>query len=196
MSRSNPGLTQFYERYWLRHWMVNSLLNRPVMRSYRWYENVRLSDQPCCWQSSKPGWGFVMDTHAVGLRYVGKVIPEKAEFAREAAEHCYGWYDNNHGESVLRTGEGLIWGEVYLLVGRKGMVRYVGGWKAGGCDGVTIDFGTVFEERGAYSPPDDIPNTDRTAAKKAARHADAMAADIAEQEREYRLKEEQEEEEG
>lgn len=190
MSRSNPGLTQLYERYHTRYAMLSTLCGHAPIEVKRWWENIRLSEPPVCWQKSKPGHAFVMDYFDIGLRKVGHVIPDKYTFASDAHEFCYGWFDNNHGEYDSRTGDGLIWGEVYLLPGRKGNARMVAGWRAGGCDGVTIDFGTVFEERGEY----DHQVIDMDAARRAAVHADNMASDIAEDERIYRAEQEEQEE--
>lgn len=90
-----------------------------------------------------------------------------------------GWYCSPERASA-RDGDGLCWGVVCQLPGRDGMARFVAGYQFGGVDGgPTLDLSTIYASRSdsAWDCPD--------AKREAARAADSMAEQAAEEELEY-----------
>ena len=115
-----------------------------------------------------------------GFRFVGNVEPDgrRGSWARDDDS---GWYADPFGE-----GWNLCRGVVYQLPGRDGKARFVAGYAfKEECGGPALDLGHVFTEdmRGAWGCDQDPRNTD--AARDAAAHADALAKEAAESEREY-----------
>ena len=95
-----------------------------------------------------------------------------------------GWFTDPHGD-VFRDGTGLMWGIVAQLPGRNGQARFVAGYQQGGTDaGPTLDLGRVFSCKASDSRWD-VDGADLEAARDAAYHADALAKEAAEQERDY-----------
>lgn len=120
-----------------------------------------------------------------GLRFVGRVSPNfrRGVFATPAAE---GWLTDPSGDTS-RDGDGLCYGVVYQLPGRKGHARFVAGYQFGGAEGgPTIDLTKVYtcdrcDSRWVYYGD----TGDIDACRYAARAADAMAKKAAKSEREY-----------
>lgn len=115
-----------------------------------------------------------------GFRFVGNVEPDgrRGSWSRDDDS---GWYADPFGE-----GWNLCRGVVYQLPGRDGKARFVAGYAfKEECGGPALDLGHVFTEdmRGAWGCDQDPRNTD--AARDAAAHADALAKEAAESEREY-----------
>lgn len=130
------------------------------------------------------GVGHVENPENVGLRFVGRVIPEMRRYEIWDRTGDTGWHTDPYGD-VFKDGTGLCYGMVYQLPGRNGMARFVAGYEFGGTDGgPTVHYGRIFEEPArpyGYS----TPAKDFTAAHDAARAADDLAKDAAETEREY-----------
>lgn len=138
---------------------------------------------------------YVENPEALGLRFVGEVVGDCG--GRNGVWNKgdkSGWYTRTDS-SATRSGDGLAWGEVYQLPGRKGECRFVAGFRFGGCDGgPTIDFGTVYSEpacvmvpsysnKGAFVACWDENPRETESANTAARVADSMAKAAAEEER-------------
>jgi hypothetical protein len=186
------------ERWHLRQKAAMALLgdNRPYAYS-RWMERINM-DVGCVIHQEN-GKTYVQTPASVGLRFVGIVEAESymkrryfdGEGAFSNRDLC-GWYtdpDGYHG----KDGDGLVWGVVYLLPGRAGKTRLVAGYQFGGTDdGPYLDLSKVFEDRVMEG---ELKTCD--VAYQAARHADGLAEEVAEDEREYQLadREEQEKEE-
>ncbi|MEL4071692.1 hypothetical protein WKW50_16225 [Ochrobactrum sp. GPK 3] len=150
------------------------------------------------WQSndnprSRERLGYVESPEKIGLRLVGNVTPECG--GRNGYWHDgerFGWYADSYDEN-------RVYGIVYQLPGRGGKARFLAGFKSINESGVTIDFGTVFEEPAAYWEPVrkethgtyggywnyQIDPCVMDAALTAARNADDMAKRCAEHEQEY-----------
>ncbi len=115
-----------------------------------------------------------------GFRFVGNVEPDGRRGAWAKGDDS-GWYADPFGE-----GWNLCRGVVYQLPGRDGKARFVAGYAfTEESGGPALDLGHVFTEdmRGAWGCDQDPRNTD--AARDAAAHADALAKEAAESEREY-----------
>lgn len=144
------------------------------------------------WQKDGLAYCYPDGLQNLGLRKVGCVIPEfrrhdwswaPGEILRNKGRHYMGWHTNPDGD-VMQDGEGLCWGIVYQLPGRKQMTRLVAGYVFGGNDEdafPTIDFGTVFEYRVRDGELFDY-------AVDCARRADNLAKDAAEEECEHQRK--------
>ncbi len=139
-----------------------------------------------------PEWPHSHGLHNLGIRKVGCVIPEfrrhdwswaPGAVLRNKGRHYMGWHTNEDGD-VMQDGEGLCWGIVYQLPGRKQMTRLVAGYVFGGNEEdafPTIDFGNVFEYRVRDGELFDY-------AVDCARRADNLAKDAAEEECEHQRK--------
>jgi hypothetical protein len=144
------------------------------------------------WQKEGLAYCYPERLCDLGLRRVGSVIPEfrrdewswqGTDFRNSRRTH-YGWHTNPDGD-VMRDGEGLCWGVVYQLPGRKKITRLVAGYVFGGCDDEdkfpTIDFSEIFERRVGEGELFDM-------AVECARHADKLAQNAAEDECEHQRK--------
>jgi hypothetical protein len=137
---------------------------------------------------------YVEDPSSIGLRFVGKVEAESYGGRNTWAKRdTCGWFtdpDGYHSDD----GDGLCWGVVYQLpTARRGKerMRFVAGYQFGGYDaGPTIDFSRIFTD-GSYGQDRGVQEV--LGAREASKHADDMARDAAQSERDYR--EEQQEEE-
>jgi len=165
-------------------------------RSLRMMERTITSGDPCVhWinkespvqasmgVSTKLAW-LPKQFTSVGLRLLGNCVPEGNDRRHGGyfTDDETGWYTNDEGHS-WKGGDGLCWGVVLILPGRGGKTRLVAGFKYGGSDdGPCMDMSRIFE--GVVNGQDEyLKDTDF--AKDAARHADSMAKDAAEEEREY-----------
>ena len=186
-------LWEFYERQEARWKMAKALLGGPLPEPRKRYM-----------QKSTPLERFrtdkgllVLDEDAIGLRWVGNVMPELG--GRGYSHYLWapdgeptGWFTNLDGWTT-KSGDGLVWGVVLQFPARKGVSSFVGGWQEGAWDRmVTIDLKTVFTEEKGYDPRD---VADLDACRDAARHADGMAErvsdDCREAEQEIRDEEDQ-----
>lgn len=155
---------------------------RDVAEGKTRYPSGYRSGNGVTWQPDQPGIAYVDKPESVGLRFVGRVVPEMRHGDVWDSRGNTGWHTDPYGDT-FRDGTGLAWGEVYQLPGRKGESRFVAGYRFGGCDGgATLDFGRIYvEPRGDWEV--DVMTCD--AAIDAARAADSMAEHAAEEEREY-----------
>lgn len=142
--------------------------------------------EPACLSRQTDGTAHVSKPAAFGLRHVGDVVAESY-----GGRDCWnkrdhgGWYTDPYGD-VFKDGSGLCWGVVYQLPGRNGKARFVAGYEFGGTDGgPTLDLSKVYESDPSESGVYDTDARDLTAARDAARHADALAKYAAKEERDY-----------
>lgn len=151
---------------------------------------------PAFGTADESGYRWTENPEAAGLRLVGRVeadcggrngIWDKRESS--------GWYADEYQD-------GLCFGLVYQLPGRKGESRFVAGYAFSESDGVCIDLSRVYTEPAAWFEPvhksatgftmggywtwQDNPR-EMDAARDAAFSADSMARIAAESEREYRI---------
>lgn len=122
---------------------------------------------------------------SMGLRYVGRTVPETGRDVWDSRGDC-GWHTDPFGD-VFKDGSGLCFGVVYQLPAKDGRARFIAGYEFGGVDGgPTLDLGHVYESessRGLDCSYEGAQGHDD--ARDAARAADSMAQRAAEQEREY-----------
>jgi hypothetical protein len=172
-------MTKYVEQRWKRtsygHWRkVKPIAYNPEFRrtEQRWGKEVQVGNA-LRWVEN------ISSSYSGCLRFVGKVDEitntdrqEQEYFSRPLVDHN-GWYDNNYSEST-RSGDGLIWGEVYQLPGRNGQPLYVPAYRSGSdsTEGAVLDFHAVTSDLA-----------------DAIRSADSMAERTAEAEREYRATE-------
>jgi hypothetical protein len=130
----------------------------------------------------------------LGLRPVSYVKPEPRfiygsdEWSWKVRKDRCGWFTNNNGES-WKDGDGLVWGIVFQLPSKHGRARFVAGYEFGGHDEwMTVDLSKVYtaETNLDGSNPVDIVPPDCVL------HADALAEEASEKEREYQSQFEQE----
>ncbi len=149
----------------------------------------RRREDSAAWVKDEPEmFALHGDTGQGAFRFVGNVESEWPRhgggwFTRDSRDHG-GWYTDPYGD-VMKDGTGLCWGVVYQMPGHKGTTRFVAGYQYGGMDeGVTLDLSRVFEApRGGDSWNTDPKDHD--AAQKAARYANGLAENAAEEEREW-----------
>lgn len=162
------GTARFHEaRIWPAvTWQQNRVRNLPFPRYSRVIANI---DKP----------------ERAGLRHVGDVEAESygGRGCFSGRDSC-GWYTDPHGD-VFKDGTGLCWGVVYQLPGRDGKARFVAGYQFGGTDsGPTLDMSEIFEDDArSYGYRFNADELD--GAREAARRADDMAKDAADNERQY-----------
>lgn len=138
------------------------------------------------WQPDSRGLAHVENPERHGFRLVGRVESEPGYRNGYFQTRGFGgWFTRPDGDYSNRDGDGLAWGVVYMLPGRKGATRFVAGYQFGGTDGgPTLDLSRVYSEAmggdWGYCAP-----TDLDASRDAARAANAMAESAAEDERAY-----------
>lgn len=153
-----------------------------VLQGVNRYPSGYRSGNGVSWQPHQPGIAHLEKPESVGLRFVGRVVPEMRLSHIWDSRGNTGWYTDPHGD-VFKDGTGLCYGVVYQLPGRNGESRFVAGYEFGGVDGgPTLDFGRIYAEPRGDSY---ITASDCDAAIDAARAADSMAESAAEDEREY-----------
>lgn len=138
------------------------------------------------WQPGQPGLAYVEKPESVGLRLVGRVMPEcggRNGYWDKSGKT--GWFTDPFGD-VFKDGTGLCWGVVYQLPGRNGESRFVAGYQMGGTDGgPTLDLSRVYVGAAQFGDYYTTKPQDDESAIDAAREADDMARRAAEDEREY-----------
>ncbi len=141
-------------------------------------------DAPSCGRLDD-GMSYFSDPAAFGLRLVGRVQSEPWRHGNRTWSENGGWFTDPYGD-VFKDGSGLCYGLVYQLPGKDGKARFVAGYEHGGVEGgPTIDLSRIFESDPEEAGPFDTNAADRLMAKDAACHADTMAKDAAEEERNY-----------
>lgn len=187
-------LDDAYQRWDCKQAAIAAVTGEPFKRKRRFWEMSRnIEPLAYYWDKDKLQLGHVERIRR-SMRLVGAVVPDARPshqiFNQDPVHNPMGWYCNDHGE-CWKNGEGLVWGVVYLLSGKGKRCRAVAGYKVGGNDGVTLDLGTVFTSE----ITEDTTYRDDPEIRKCARHADHMAQEVAEKEREYQRQQREEEDE-
>lgn len=171
-------LPEAYERYHARYMALAALHGWELRRHPRYMEQC-VGTMPV---ATRYGHELCLygNVEKLGFRLLGGVVPERSEIERR---HNYfsGWFTNNRGEYSNKDGDGLCWGVVLLVPGRKRMTRYYAGYRFGCTDETIVDLRQRFEER---KPDGGERASDTDAAREAARFADSLAANAAERMRE------------
>jgi len=173
MSNTTTKLEKAWERYYARQAAKAALLGtEPRHWAHRWM------DPRSYYHNTK--------RHLAPWRIVGTIMPETARLTdNDGHSYHIGWYDNERGES-FKDGTGLIWGVVVQLTGKRGKPRFMAGYEVGGDDyGLEVK-PKVYTDSVAYSGKD-FEFSD--AFTEAARAADHMAQQVAEDERDSRCSE-------
>jgi len=192
----NQLLYEKYQRYHAKRaalWALDS----PTDRIYRRMLDDRLYVPRYMEHSSKPSGvfrrtdgldGIEGDPKHVGLRLVGCVVPYdsrrgyyngRGPFMEPNDIGKVGWVTNLDGD-VFKDGEGLVWGAVFQLPTRNFVHRFVAGYNIGGDDYIAVDLSCIYTSRSTYQTV-----KEERAALEAAKAADHMAEQYAEEEREW-----------
>lgn len=183
-------LSTLHHRYHCRQQAFLALQGKRYAKVKRYME--REEGQGVCY--SGEGLTYVYHTRNVGLRHIGNVIAESyGALGRtfDGKDEPCGWFTDPDGYTS-KDGDGLCWGVVYQLPGRNHSCRFVAGYQIGGYDdGPMLDLTRIFECKCADDGMERATDTD--GALEAARYADALARDVAEEERIYREENREEE---
>lgn len=149
-------------------------------------ETSRYSGRVVCYDTEQgAARAYVQDENPQGFRFVGVVSPSDSWNRspwNNRGDTC-GYYTEAFSD-VFKDGSGLCWGEVWQLPGRRGVPRFVAGFRFGGQDcGLTLDLSRVFE--GERNGSGYGTGQEDEAAREAARHADHLAERAADEERAY-----------
>lgn len=119
------------------------------------------------------------------LRKHGNVMPDfhhQRTSLFNAGKNSHGWYCDPD-QDVYKDGSGLVWGVVFLLPARRGVMQMLAGWQHGGSDYTNIAQRIFTYDRkrdGETNIQDEIYN-------EVAYAADQLAKKAAEDECEYQL---------
>ena len=191
-------LAQMYERMRAKRVALRAMglldPDGPKYSQRRYMEQTAWFEPAVYWDKERKGIAYLpVGLRSGGLRFVGIVAAGRGGRDDWYTGHTHqrghtGWYTRDDG-TTFRDGDGLVWGVVYQLPGRKGMSRYVAGYQFGGDEGgPVLDLGTIFECKVTGGPAWNAAAHETEGAKDASNLADRMASDAADNEREYQRK--------
>jgi hypothetical protein len=141
-----------------------------------------------CRQPNNPHLAFI--PYNAGLRFVGAVNTDdnrRHNRVWNTTGRKYGYVSDPYGEYSSSSGEGLMWGVVLQLPGRKGAARFLAGYAVSysGDEGATVDLSTVYSVD--VREGDIADAQDAAAEANAPAAADSMADHAADKERHYQI---------
>lgn len=173
-------LSDAYDRFYARLMARYNLIENTTVRWGR--RMMELDFLPnVFWNPETPGRAWVNVPSSAGLRFVGRAAVESGKVLFNQKE-ITGWYTSDDC-TFSADGDGLVWGVIYQLPGRGGYACCVPGYVIGGIDDNTpvLDLSKIYYVDGRIL---ELREWD-DALRECSRAADKMAADIAEEEREY-----------
>lgn len=188
---TSKRLSEAYARHYSRVVAEHALLYDARVS---WYNRMMEADSGLlnvCWQEDgdgKPtGMAYVNVPESAGLRYVGRADVESysgaVTYPNSNSRGVTGWYTSEDGVFSI-DGDGLVWGVIYQLPGRSGYACCIAGYQIGGLDGgPVLDFSKIYYVDARMLAGKVVDGE----MAKCSRAADKMAANVAEEEREYKL---------